>query len=731
MRFSNRIYTLRLLIFVNLFLFSFFSAFSQIPVQLQEKIDSLHNVIENSKHDTILIKILFKLDDIIYAFDPSQDEEINNRVKNICKKGIKSNSQNKKLVKAYKKFSVKAWNNLGIIYMYSGRNEEALVAYTNAVKISKELKDSESASKTYVNMGILKYRAGDLAMAIEYYDKGLKEMERVGNKDGIASTLNNMAMIYKETGDTVMALENYERCVIISKEINATQRTATALVGISDVYLNRGKRGKALEMLYESLELYKKTEDVQGISSVCLNLGKELMVDKKFDESEKYLKQGLLLGKQFQDPRSIGTAYAALANLGLAMKDNKMAYIYADSAYAILSGNSLLKESLDPARIMYFIKKNSDPSFALKMLEDYILLKDSVESESNQRAVIQQQFRYAYEKKSGEDSIRSAEAKKLSDAQLDAQEAQLKQEQTQRYALYGGLILMIVFGIFIYNRFKTTQRQKVIIENQKSVVEQAHWQLEEKNKEVLDSINYAKRIQTAILPSEKTMRNFLKDYFILYKPKDIVAGDFYWYEEVDNYVMIAVADCTGHGVPGALVSVVCHGALNRSVREFGLREPGKILDKTREIVIQEFSKSEEDVKDGMDISLLNFQILNNEISNISWSGANNPLWYIENGEMKEIKADKQPIGKTYQPEPFSSHSLPLSLSALFLFTDGYADQFGGPKGKKFKYSNLQKLLLENLGKDWKQQSQILNIEFDNWKGDLEQVDDVCIIGIRI
>jgi serine phosphatase RsbU (regulator of sigma subunit) len=255
--------------------------------------------------------------------------------------------------------------------------------------------------------------------------------------------------------------------------------------------------------------------------------------------------------------------------------------------------------------------------------------------------------------------------------------------------------------------------------------------IEEKNKEILGSISYAKRIQGAILPSTRIVKAHLPDSFILYKPKDIVAGDFYWIEQVNDIVLFAAADCTGHGVPGAMVSVVCNNALNRSVREYGLREPGKILDKTRQLIIEEFEKSEEEVKDGMDISIVSFS---RRDSVIQWAGANNPLWIIKNGsnEILEIKPDKQPIGQYANMQPFKTHQLKVAQGdSIYVFTDGYQDQFGGEKGKKYKASQLKELLLNIKQEEMDIQKEMIEREFENWKGLLEQVDDVTIIGVRV
>jgi len=276
--------------------------------------------------------------------------------------------------------------------------------------------------------------------------------------------------------------------------------------------------------------------------------------------------------------------------------------------------------------------------------------------------------------------------------------------------------------IQVIERTKEISKQKEVIEKQKQIVE-------EKNKDIVDSITYAKRLQDAILPPLSLIKHFLPESFVLYKPKDIVAGDFYWMEHAEDTILIAAADCTGHGVPGALVSVVCSNALNRAVKEFQLTDPGSILDKVRELVLETFEKSESNVQDGMDISLC---FINTKTIEAQWSGAYNSLWYIRNGELKELAADKQPIGKSDKPVPFNTHKLTLQKGdILYLFTDGYADQFGGPKGKKFKYKQLHKLLLANANKQLEEQKDILESTLEKWKGQLEQVDDILVIGIKV
>ncbi len=260
--------------------------------------------------------------------------------------------------------------------------------------------------------------------------------------------------------------------------------------------------------------------------------------------------------------------------------------------------------------------------------------------------------------------------------------------------------------------------------------------IEQKNKDFTDSIQYAKRLQDAIHPTIDHISSVFSENFIIYKPKDIVAGDFFWAHENKNYFMIAVADCTGHGVPGAMVSVVCSNALEKAVNEYNLVDPGKILDKATEIVLETFfrkeslnDKSHQTINDGMDISLL---VINMETKEIFWAGANSPLYYIQDNRLNKLRADKQPIGSFVRHFPFTTQQVKNIPGTIFyLLTDGFADQFGGPHEKKFMKKRLVELFFSTRNLSLSAQKEILRKTFLDWKGEFEQVDDVTIIGLRL
>lgn len=296
------------------------------------------------------------------------------------------------------------------------------------------------------------------------------------------------------------------------------------------------------------------------------------------------------------------------------------------------------------------------------------------------------------------------------------------------YVILGALILFIFIRVRTARLLQHQKQLEDVVKMRTREVVQQKELVEHKNMEITASITYAQRIQKAILPSQHLIDVHLKDSFFIYMPKDIVAGDFYWMETLDNEILLAAADCTGHGVPGAMVSVVCNNALNRTVREFKLNSPGDILNKVRDLVIATFDTTEE-VKDGMDIALVS---LNPKTLELKYAGANNNLYLLRDGQFEEIQADRMPIGRHVVEKDFLEHKFQLKKGDIFyIFTDGYADQFGGPKGKKFKYSTFKKILQDNSHLPMDQQANNLKSTLKSWMGEFEQIDDICVIGVKV
>jgi serine phosphatase RsbU (regulator of sigma subunit) len=286
------------------------------------------------------------------------------------------------------------------------------------------------------------------------------------------------------------------------------------------------------------------------------------------------------------------------------------------------------------------------------------------------------------------------------------------------------LLLFLIPSIYlVYVLFKfisTQEKAQTIITTQKEESEKQHSQ-------IIESIAYANQIQESLLPSGNSFNHYFKDSFITYIPKDVVSGDFYWIREFEDILLFGVLDCTGHGVPGAMMSVLGTNGLEAAVSHGRLKDPAAILDYLSEYVESSLSKTQR--RDGMDASLCCF---NKVDRTLLFAGANNPIYLIRNKELTEIKGQKQPIGKHENRVPFKNESILLRENdSLYLFTDGYPDQFGGPKGKKFKYKPFKQLLISNYDKSLSEQNELLKATLQHWKGNLEQVDDICIVGLKL
>jgi serine phosphatase RsbU (regulator of sigma subunit) len=362
--------------------------------------------------------------------------------------------------------------------------------------------------------------------------------------------------------------------------------------------------------------------------------------------------------------------------------------------------------------------------------------KDSLVNEEEISKTTERDALYNFTKEKLQDSLKNAVEQNLIKEKVKLKEAELKQGKIIRYSLIVGLVLVLAFAYFIFNRLKLTQKQKKIIEEQKVLVEHQRELVNEKQKEILDSIHYAKRIQQTLLAHTDFVNENIPNNFILFNPKDIVSGDFYWATSTirgpqgsadNNLFYLAVCDSTGHGVPGAFMSLLNIGFLSEAINEKNILQPNLVLEYVRERLISSISKDGQ--KDGFDGILL---CINKTTNKITYAAANNEPILISNNTIFELEKNKMPVGEGQRKDKFDLFTVDYKQDdVLYLYTDGYADQFGGPKGKKFKYKALNELLLSIHKLPLKEQEIELNKVFNDWRGNLEQVDDVCIIGIRL
>lgn len=621
-------------------------------------------------------------------------------------------------------------NTKGTLSYYQGDYPIALDHFNDALLLGKKHKDTSMTMAAHMNVGAIFYLLNNYDEALQHYLEDAKIME-VYDKSRLSGLYGNIGMLYNDIDELDKAEFYLNRSMDLVDSEKEIEEIIKPLNVLGIVQRKKGDFKESEKSLKKAVSLAKDIprfyRDVADIHSNLADLYKQTKEDKK---QQFHIEKSIEFYEKINNPANIAFARQLLANFYLNRGEIENAESEIRKAMELFGSSDIpVKSQRDfystYAQIMYAQKNYKE---AYDQLNLGFELFDTLFNLQKIEQVSQLETKYFYQQKMELDSIQRAEERKKEELRNKKEkaenEAALAQQKFYSTMGIGGTFSLLIIAFVLFKAYRNKNKSNILISEQKS-------QIEAKQTEILDSIQYAKRIQTAILPPQSLVKSYLKNSFILYKPKDVVAGDFYWMEHVGDNILFAAADCTGHGVPGAMVSVVCNNGLNRSVREYGLTDPDEILNKTREIVVQEFEKSEEAVKDGMDISLCSLSLSNHSIS---WSGANNPLWIIrkDSETIEEIKADKQPIGKYENPKPYSKHKVQLQEGdSIYIFTDGYQDQFGGLKDKKFKSGNFKKLLLKIQDKPMEEQKQIIDKAFEDWKGGFEQIDDVCVIGVRV
>lgn len=602
---------------------------------------------------------------------------------------------------------------------------KTFTAIDNKALQNKNYKESARANRVLANLyeGLLIQDS-----AIYYFLRSIRNYEKIGDLTNLATVYYRIARIYYYKGNYKEAI-NYVNLLLVYGEQNVEEKSD----GLVTTYMFKAillqntpdSIKKARKYYQKAIELAERKQ-IATLGILYNNYGEYLdMSDANYQESLKYFDKAKNFNPSHPDSSTIAYASFCIAKIYWKLKKYNEAIneLQWPAKFWARVGN--VNDLLNAYESFYwFYESKGDYKNTVVYIKKHMQLKDSINKLTNSKTLVELDTKYQVEKKD----------KQLLLLKEKAAIEQLEKEKQENRSLMLtiGIGVSLLFGGFALYAYLNKQKANKLLDNEKKLVEQQKEILEVKNKEILDSINYAKRIQNAILPAESLFADVFKEYFIFYKPKDIVAGDFYWLYQKHGNIYLAVCDCTGHGVPGALVSVVCNNSLERAVNEFNLSKPSDILNKTRELVKEAFSGNEENVNDGMDMSLICFPSKrNSETITIQIAAANNPVWYCTNNQMNVIEADKQPIGNYTNEKPFNTVEMTIKDGVFYLFSDGYADQFGGPKGKKFKYKALNELLVNSSNLNLEEQKNTLQQTFENWKGSLEQVDDVCIIGIKV
>jgi serine phosphatase RsbU (regulator of sigma subunit)/Tfp pilus assembly protein PilF len=694
-----------------------------------QNIDSLKLALKNAVQDTTRCSILVELS------ENASDEEwpgFNDQLKILCESRLKDLSKTSPEYLPFKKYYAGALNNCGYLSNQQGQISLATDYYNKSIQIQQEINDPKGLAASYNNIGFIYKSQGDISKALDYYNKSIKILEsfrlpngEVEDKKGLAYSISNIGIIYESQGDTAKALECYLKSLKIREEIKDKQGAAVSLNNIGFLYKSKNELPKALVYFLRSLKLREEIGDKQGIAISLNNVGFIYQAQGKSDMALDYFNRSVSIQEDIGDKSALGFSLNNIAQLYFKQHDLAKALVYAQRNMQ-LSKEIAFPENISNAAqtLSEIYRSKGDYKAALDNYILHIQMDDSIQNESTRKSSIKSQLRYEFEKKAATDSVANAKEKMVQVAQIEKQEAEIKAKRNQQYALYGGLVLVLLFAGLMYNRFKVTQRQNEVISEQKHLIE-------EKHKEITDSIDYAERIQRSFLASKELLDENLKDYFVLFRPKAVVSGDFYWASKLSNgHFALATADSTGHGVPGAIMSLLNITSLEKAVEDHV--DPAAILNATRRTIIERLQKdgSAEGGKDGMDASLCVYDLKNKKLHIAS---ANNPVWIIRRTEIIEIKPDKMPIGK-HDKENISFIQQEITLQAgdiVYTLTDGFPDQFGGDKGKKFSSKNLRELLAANAFLPMEKQKELLERTFHDWAGGLEQVDDVTLIGVRI
>ncbi len=714
-------------------------------VLAQDKtIDSLKLALKIAKNDTMRCFILHTMiqvesNEVVWL-------KYNGELKKLVEAKLKTTNPSSSEYNIYRKYYASSIGNIGIIYENQGDVAKALECYQKALGIEKEVGNMQGMANGIHHIGTIYKTQGDVAKALECYHKSLRIREEIGDKKGIAVSQHDIGIIYKGQGDATKALEYLQKCLKTMEEAGNKASIASSLNNIGLIYDDLGDANKSLEYFQKSLKINQEIGSKMGIAYSYNYIGHIYYNQDDISQALSYHEKSLRIREELDHKEGIITSLLNIGVISEYLGDNIKALECYKRSLKLAQELGSPESIRDASKCLYSSYKDIGIyAKALDCYEIYITMHDSINNTETKKASIKSQFKYEYEKKATADSVKVAEEKKVVAVQL-------KQEKTQRFALYGGLVLVVLFAGFMFNRFRVTQKQKNIIElkeketqQQNEIITIQKHLVEEKHKEITDSINYAERIQRSFLATEKQLNENLNNYFVLFKPKDVVSGDFYWSAKLTNSnFALATADSTGHGVPGAIMSLLNVTSLEKAIEHYN--NPADILNHTRQTIIERLKKdgSEEGGKDGMDCSLLVFDFENKQLH---IAAANNPVWIIRPNpsnegarqmaggdvELIEIKPDKMPVGKSdKQHQPFTLHTIELQKGdTIYTLTDGFPDQFGGPNGKKFMSKKLKELLLENVHLPIPQQKELLETTFKNWIGELEQVDDVCVVGIKI
>jgi serine phosphatase RsbU (regulator of sigma subunit) len=679
---------------------------SHSHAQQSDRLKELFKELKSEKTDSIRI---YLMSEIAYEYESSSlDKAMDWYDKAIAL--AKKNNSNYWLSRNY--------GYKGIVYQFLREYDSSVYYNKQGISIAGRINDTLQQAKLYCNLGKTYFEADNLVASLSAFKKATYYAAKLKNDLLKATSFRGIGVCYDKMENTAFALKYHKMAMYIDQRLDSPNDLAMDYNNIAAAYMDLEKFDEANSYYEKTIAIYQQIGMVGEELGVVYNNQASAQVDQENHQKALPLffkaKQQFLLSK---DQSSVPFINKNIASSYLKLNNIPMARLYIDSALMKLSIKNNPRLTINAQLILgeILIKQNKHREAAALILATYNA-KDSLETSFQKREL--EELEIKFQSKEKDIKLKQSEAeRKKKESELSLQISINQRRKLIVFGLIGiGLLLLILFLNLRRSNVRTKQANALI----------AH-----QNDEITASIRYAKNIQNAILPPASLLESWLSNHFVFYKPKDIVAGDFYWFEKVDDLLFFAAADCTGHGVPGAMVSVVCHNALNQAVREYGIIDSAEILNKTRELILKTFEKSTENIKDGMDISLC---VMNLRTKNLQFSGANNSLLIVKKDtqEVIKLKADRQSIGFSEELKPFTSQVTQLSDGdRIYAFTDGFADQFGAKTGKKYKSKTLEAFILSIQAQAVPLQKESFSREFENWKGETEQTDDVCVLCVEV
>ena len=682
-----------------------FLAFYQICSAQNTIVDSLKLVLKDCKEDTTKVNVLLSICRNEYRL--SQDSAIFH--------GNEALKLSEKL--DYQKGIAYSYKYIGMGYYFLENYWEAIKVWRLSLSSFEAINDKVGIANILSNIGATYANQGDDVMALEFHLKSLKAAEEVKDTLRIVTSMINIGIVYlNKPGTHDISIKYYLSALPLSEKLGNNDAVGTAAVNLGEIYFQRKAYDTALYYYEKSLNAFRKSNS-GDVPYTLSNIGKVYMKRGDFQKAIEFQQEGYEIAKQFKSKLGMTSTLLGLADTYSEMGNIKTAIKTYDKAREIaeeIRANKELKQAYEGLAANYV--KMSDYGNAFKYQTLLTSIKDTLYIAANDRKLISLSLNSEIDKRQTQITLLTKDK--------ELQEVIIKKQKFTQITFIIGFIIAILVALQAYRNYRRKVRTNELLARQKEEIEIV-------NKNMTDSINYAERIQSAMFPSNCVLSPVLFEYFILFKPLDIVSGDFYWFKKNNNSIYVAAADCTGHGVPGAFMSILGLSFLNELVNNNDSLNANEVLYKVRDHVIKTLHQKNNNrsTRDGMEMALF---ILDLEKNNLQFAGARRPLYLIRDKQLNELAGDKMPLG-IYDDgrQPFNNIEMEFKKNDIvYLFSDGYVDQLGGPERKTFKTKKFKETLLNNCHLSMDEQKEVLATTLEEWKSDNEQIDDILVIGIK-